>query len=197
MELSEQLGVIPHGLSDTTFAALQTALFKDLEPGIELLSPTLSTVSQSDFSDLAASVSPTLATFASLQVQHTQMDKWVPQCSICLEDYAPDDVCVMLECTHFFHQPCVWVSERALVHTKCALKILDSNGLFQPPHAPYANILSQETSTGASFCDHLLLSTTSSYKVTFLVYSHVISLHESNSIYDGTVATGNTQFANM
>ena len=58
-------------------------------------------------------------------------------------------------------------------------EMLDSNGFFQRLHAPYADILSQETSTGACFCDRLLLSTTRFYKVTFLIYSRVISLHET------------------
>jgi Ring finger domain len=111
MELSEQLGVVPRGLSDAAFGALRTAVFKDLEPGLGPLSPTLSTVSQSELStsDLPA-VSPTLASFSSPRIRRARTGKWVAQCSICLEEYRSEDICVTLDCTHFFHQPCVRVS---------------------------------------------------------------------------------------
>ncbi len=114
MELSEQLGVVPRGLSDAAFGSLRTALFKDLEPDLVAMSPALSTVSHSDLGsvDLTASMtmSPTHASFASPRVRRARTGKWVAQCSICLEEYNSEDVCVTLDCTHFFHQPCVRVS---------------------------------------------------------------------------------------
>lgn len=112
MELSEQLGVVPRGLSDTAFAALQTAPFKDIEPDlVAAMSPAMSTISHSEMGsvDLTASMtmSPTHTTFASPRIRRARTGKWVAQCSICLEEYKSEDICVTLECTHFFHQPCV------------------------------------------------------------------------------------------
>ncbi|KAG8830879.1 hypothetical protein FRC18_007435 [Serendipita sp. 400] len=133
LELSEQLGVVPRGISDAVFATLKTCLFKDLEPGLMALSsPALSTFSMSrhthhhhhdrrsldmkqpmspatTISHAASSpASPTNTTFTTMtRMQRAESGKWVAHCSICLEQFVADSVCVSLVCTHFFHQICV------------------------------------------------------------------------------------------
>jgi hypothetical protein len=153
MELSEQLGVVPRGLSDAAFGALRTTFFKDLEPGLGPLSPTLSTVSQSDngTGDLSASVSPTLASFSSPRIRRARTGKWIAQCSICLEEYGSEDICVTLDCTHFFHQSCVRVS-MVSIESRSYNDDPDSNGSILPLHVPYVGTLFQEINIGAHLC---------------------------------------------
>ena len=133
MELSEQLGVVPRGVPDTIFATLQTSLFRDLEPQLmALASPALSSTSMSkhqrhlseltDPNPLDATISnalisssspasPTWTSFTSTTRMHrVESGKWVAQCSICLDSFARDAVCVTLICSHFFHQLCLRVS---------------------------------------------------------------------------------------
>ncbi|KAG8817738.1 Ubiquitin-conjugating enzyme 13, partial [Serendipita sp. 399] len=134
LELQEQLGVVPRGISDAVFATLNTCLFKDLEPALmALASPAMSTFSMSRhhhhhhdrrsldmkqplsspatiISHHAASspASPTSTTFTTTtRMQRAESGKWVAQCSICLEQFVADAICVSLACSHFFHQMCV------------------------------------------------------------------------------------------
>jgi hypothetical protein len=111
LELGEQLGVVSRGIPDAAFAKLPTCLFKDLGPEILAMSPTQSIVSGFSHSEevdlLTSPTSPKTARFAP--ARQTRPGKWVAQCSICLDEFATEDVCVSLECTHFFHQPCVRV----------------------------------------------------------------------------------------
>lgn len=130
MELSEQLGVVPRGVSDSVFATLETSLFRDIEPQLmALASPALSSTSMSkhqrhlsdltDPNSLEATISnalvsssspasPTRTSFTTTTRMHrVESGKWVAQCSICLDSFAQDAVCVTLICSHFFHQSCL------------------------------------------------------------------------------------------
>lgn len=136
LALGEQLGVVPRGISDSAFEALGTSLFRDLEPA--LMSPALPAVSNINpepsptsatfpvaSSVMSSPASPSRTSFTATRMTKKESGKWVAQCSICLEEYKKEDICVTLECTHFFHQLCVRVS--------IAFSVLDSlsNSLWQ------------------------------------------------------------------
>ncbi|PVF98691.1 hypothetical protein CPB86DRAFT_806709 [Serendipita vermifera] len=112
LELGEQLGVVSRGIPDAAFAKLPTCIFKDLGPEILAMSPTQSIASSfSHAEDVDLPMSPTspstTTTTKFTAVKRQKPGKWVAQCSICLDEFATEDVCITLECTHFFHQPCV------------------------------------------------------------------------------------------
>lgn len=151
LALSEQLGVVPRGISDSSFSALRTTLFKDLEPELVAMSPALSTISSINAGELSdaspkspfsSPTSPTRGSFPSTRMTRKESGKWVAQCSICLDEYAKEDVCVTLECTHFFHQLCVRVSTWSCVRLTLLILILgdNRNGSALLPLAHYADI---------------------------------------------------------
>lgn len=119
MELAEQLGTVPRGLSDAAFAGLKTTLFKELATEL-MLSPALSVASVVTSGDMTsptfpssnglASPTATHKSYRPTRIRRAGSGKWAAQCSICLEQFLSEDLCISLNCSHFFHKTCVRVS---------------------------------------------------------------------------------------
>ena len=95
MDLSEQIGAVPRGLSPHITSALPCKTFGELDPSFIAQSPLAAAIPLSPPSKGKA----TTRTATAVRVH----------CSICLDEFIKHDVCIILECTHFFHQNCVLV----------------------------------------------------------------------------------------
>ncbi len=107
MELSEQLGSVPRGLSDATFTSLGTTLFRELGPDILAMSPPPSS---------ARSIISASSSQASPRVNKRASGKWSRHvfnllgrihcnrrvCDAELHPFLPSEVCQGKSLTSFY-----------------------------------------------------------------------------------------------
>jgi len=135
MDLGEQIGAVPRGLPPHITSALPSQTFGELDPSFIAQSPLAASMPLSPLSKGKS----TARTVTTVKVH----------CSICLDEFTKHDLCITLECAHFFHQNCVLVrffpaGRGPLTHINVPSC---SNGSAVPLHVLYAvALLCPETS---------------------------------------------------
>ena len=123
MDLGEQIGAVPRGLPPHITSALPSKTFGELDPSFIAQSPLAAPTPLSP-------PSKGKATARTVKVH----------CSICLDEFTKHDLCITLECAHFFHQNCVLV--RSFPAGRLPLTHINvpscSNGSAVPLHVLYA-----------------------------------------------------------